>query len=296
MAESGFKAGVSLALIPASSDGAAYIFYSSETRSRSGPNGLVREEDPTTAPGFFSKGSQKLSGWWAPANSSFWVKRFNGAKHAYDAVICVWEDGSDVSDLWACVYVCLAQLHLPLRDLQIAGVANSWVFVCLFCFLSNSYRTIVSNFTFSKVTLAFFFDNIKISLPGPIKSLNLVRVLKKKKPSNFLHISGLCLLYLPLFSSSRPWSHNLALCFSTRNGRSIHRAGTHFRAGGSVVFWGAASPPALRYISEAFITSIPATLGFLHQNQITVRIIKPALSSLKENADILYFGNSILTV
>lgn len=63
MAESGFKAGVSLALIPASSDGAAYIFYSSETRSRSGPNGLVREEDPTTAPGFFSKGSQKLSGW-----------------------------------------------------------------------------------------------------------------------------------------------------------------------------------------------------------------------------------------
>lgn len=52
-----------------------------------------------------------------------------------------------------------------------------------FC-LINSYRTIVSNFTFSKVTSAFFFfffDNMKVSLLGPIKSLNLVRVLKKKR-------------------------------------------------------------------------------------------------------------------
>lgn len=63
MAESRFKAGMSPALVLVPSAGAAYIFYSSETHSRSGPNGLVRDEDPTTAPGFFSKGSQKLSGW-----------------------------------------------------------------------------------------------------------------------------------------------------------------------------------------------------------------------------------------
>lgn len=49
--------------------------------------------------------------------------------------------------------------------------------------------------------------------------------------------------------------------------------------------------PDLQCISQAFITSTPRTLGFLHQNQIPARIIKPAASSLRENADKLCFVN-----
>lgn len=54
--------------------------------------------------------------------------------------------------------------------------------------------------------------------------------------------------------------------------------------------------PGLQCTSGAFITSTPRTPGLPHQNQTPTRIIKPVVSSLKENADKLYFVNYIVTV
>ena len=54
---------------------------------------------------------------------------------------------------------------------------------------------------------------------------------------------------------------------------------------------GAGPRPGLQRLSEASITSVPRTHGFLHQNQIPVRIIKHVPSSIKENAQKLYLAN-----
>lgn len=123
----------------------------------------------------------------------------------------------------------------------------------------------------------------------------------KKQASSFLPTSGLRLLYLPWFacSCSPRQGHNLARRFSFRKCRINNRNCLHRGR------WGAcpqqpaseAGPrPGLQCISGAFITSTPRTPGLPHQNQIPMRIIKPVMSSLKENADKLYFVNYIFTV
>lgn len=129
----------------------------------------------------------------------------------------------------------------------------------------------------------------------------------KKQASSFLPTSGLRFLYLPWFacSCSPHQGHNLALCFSFRKCCINNRYCLHLRALG-VLGGGGACPqqpaseagprPGLRCISGAFITYTPRTPGLPHQNQTPMRIIKPVMSSLKENADKLYFVNYIFTV
>lgn len=112
------------------------------------------------------------------------------------------------------------------------------------------------------------------------------------------------LRYLPVFRCTPPepqLSRGLRKHWPfpfTESKRGIgSRAWPHSKQGISPprVVW-AGPLPRSQCIPEAFIMSSPRTLGFLHQNQIPVMIIKLVLSSLKEKVDKLYSVNQTSTV